>query len=263
MFGAALGNRHADLLSFTPGGTQRTDAFSTVVVAVGTFGRDGQAGSLVLAEGKSGLEGQTLAASVPSSATLRNLDASPAVGAPSFASRANTGSAIIVIVWAFFWNENAVVENGTETVLRLVGQTLSAVVMSGTANWDLNALLGDRAETKTISAEFLALATVSRNLVSLHAAAAFVGRMALVRGFVLVAEINLREASLLVIGNEVSWLTQVANSVNEVNGATVENGRDTNKFVTCDEEAVGASFALMGFGTERWKFVLSAFQNLW
>ena len=121
MFGTTFRDGNANFLSSAPGGSQRANALTAVVVAVRAFNGNGQADSLLFAERESWVECQALATIVPSSAAFGNLDTGPAVGAPCFTSRANASTAVVVIARAFLGNEDAVVQNGTEAVFRLVG----------------------------------------------------------------------------------------------------------------------------------------------
>jgi hypothetical protein len=230
-------------------------------VAVRTFNGNRETDSFLFTERESRLEGQAFAAIVPSSAALRDLDTGPAVGAPSFTSSANTSTTVVVICGAFLGNEDAVVQNGTEAIGRFVGQTLSAFVVGGATSGDLDALLGNGAETESSVAIFLANGSVITKFVAFHTVTALVSGVGLVGGFVLVAEVDLRQTGFLVVGDEESGLTKVANLVNEVNSATVGNSGNARIFVGGNVETIDTGLAFQALATESGIFVGSASED--
>ncbi len=138
---------------------------------------------------------------------------------------------------------------------------MSAVVVSGAARRDLDAFLGNWAKAESSVAVLLANGSVVAELVAFHTVAALVSGVALVGGLILVAEVDLRQTGLLVVSDEESGLTKVANLVNEVNGATIGDGWNARKFVGGDVEAIDAGLALQALATEGGIFVGSASED--
>jgi hypothetical protein len=131
-------------------------------VIVGAYGGDLDADTTIEAESPSGLICNALTAVIPSGTTFGDLNASTTVSAPSASCFTNALTTVVVVVWAFLGNEDAVVQSWAEGVSWEVGQALSAIVMSGTTDGDLNAFIGGRAKAKTGLTVLVAFSLISR-----------------------------------------------------------------------------------------------------
>lgn len=117
---------------------------------------------------------------IPSSTALRDLDASTTVTAPGRTGFTNTLTAVVMIIRAFYGNEDASVENLTEAVSGKICQTLSAVVMSSAAFWDLYAFFGGRAETESSVTILVTLCLIVAKFVTFHTVTALMSSIGLV-----------------------------------------------------------------------------------
>lgn len=183
------------------------------------------------------------------------MNTAPAVGAPSLTRRANTSTTVIVVSGAFLGNENTRVQNRAEAIFGFVSQTLSAVIVGIATGWDLDAFFCARAEAESSIAILFAFRAIINKSVSIHTVAALVSSIGFIRSFVLVTEVDLGEASLLVISNEVSGLAKITNLLSKVDGTAVRNSGNTRKSISSDVESVEAGLTFQGFGSESRGFV--------
>lgn len=116
------------------------DAIATIIVIIWTVHRDCVAGQSFGAPGEACLDGQTTSTSVVCVATLRNRNAPLCVGAPSRVGvGALTLSTFISCLWAFDGNGKTVVHCVAPSVSGNQRQAGSAIVVSFTADGNLDA----------------------------------------------------------------------------------------------------------------------------
>ena len=141
-------------------------------MVVGTFFWNKHANALFFTKSIIWLEGQASAAIVPRGAAFWNSDTRATILAPGLSLRADTNATIIVIVGTFLRYQNTSVEGWAKTVFWEVGQTLAAVVVGGTALWDLHTFVSCGAKAKSCLADFDACFSIFRDFIAIHTIAA-------------------------------------------------------------------------------------------